>query len=169
MTLDAMLSAVLQGAAEPATPAARLAFADLCRRKSLYTESATLYAGAFAEEPGLAENLASGARYSAACAAALAGCGQGQDAAALDDAGRRRWRGQARDWLRADLSLWAKRIEGKADGRAGAAAALRHWQDDADLAGVRDADGLAKLPAEERGAWRKLWADVDALLKKATK
>ena len=44
---------------------------------------------------------------------------------------------------------------------------LRHWQEDSDLAGVRDKDALAKLPSDEQDAWRKLWADVDALLKKA--
>jgi len=32
---------------------------------------------------------------------------------------------------------------------------------------VRDKDALSKLPVEEQEAWRKLWADVDALLKKA--
>jgi len=31
---------------------------------------------------------------------------------------------------------------------------------------VRDADALAKLPEAERETWRKLWADVDALLAK---
>jgi hypothetical protein len=37
---------------------------------------------------------------------------------------------------------------------------------------VRDADGLRekaaldKLPAAERDAWQRLWADVDALLKR---
>jgi hypothetical protein len=41
---------------------------------------------------------------------------------------------------------------------------LRHWREDPDLAGVRDADALDKLPEGERGEWRKLWADVDALL-----
>jgi hypothetical protein len=41
------------------------------------------------------------------------------------------------------------------------------WQEKRDLAGVRDKDALAKLPAEERAAWEKLWADVAAVLKKA--
>jgi hypothetical protein len=41
---------------------------------------------------------------------------------------------------------------------------LRHWQTDADLAGVRDADALAALPESERAAWRALWTRVDALL-----
>ena len=38
---------------------------------------------------------------------------------------------------------------------------------DSDLAGVRDRDALAKLPSDEQDAWRKLWDEVDALLKKA--
>jgi hypothetical protein len=42
---------------------------------------------------------------------------------------------------------------------------MKHWQTDADFAGVRDKDALAKLPAEEQEAWQKLWADVAALLK----
>src|SRR5262249_16807387 len=37
---------------------------------------------------------------------------------------------------------------------------LRHWQKDSDLAGLRDAAALAKLSAEERGAYARLWADV---------
>jgi hypothetical protein len=44
---------------------------------------------------------------------------------------------------------------------------MQHWQQDSDLAGVRDAAALEKLPAEERAACAKLWADVAALLKKA--
>jgi hypothetical protein len=44
---------------------------------------------------------------------------------------------------------------------------MRHWQQDTDLAGIRDAVALAKLPAEEQKAFIQLWADVAALLKKA--
>ena len=33
---------------------------------------------------------------------------------------------------------------------------------------VRDKDELAKLPAEERAAWEKLWAEVAEVLKKAS-
>jgi hypothetical protein len=45
---------------------------------------------------------------------------------------------------------------------------IRHWRGDADLAGLRDAEGLEKLPPDEREACRKLWADVAELLKKAS-
>ena len=44
---------------------------------------------------------------------------------------------------------------------------LRHWWRDSDLAGLRDQQVLAKLPAGEREALQKLWNDAEALLKKA--
>jgi hypothetical protein len=37
---------------------------------------------------------------------------------------------------------------------------MLHWQEDTDLAGVRDAAALAQLPADERKEWRTLWARV---------
>ncbi len=64
--------------------------------------------------------------------------------------------------------MWTKKInDGNPEDRAVAAKELKQLQEDTDLAGVRDKDALAKLPAEEQDVWRKLWADVDALLKKA--
>ena len=42
-----------------------------------------------------------------------------------------------------------------------------HWQQDTDLAGLRDAAALAKLPADQQKACTQLWADVAALLKRA--
>jgi hypothetical protein len=38
-----------------------------------------------------------------------------------------------------------------------------------DLAGIRDAEALAKLPEPERQEWQALWADVDSLLAKIFK
>ena len=43
---------------------------------------------------------------------------------------------------------------------------LRHWQADSDLAGVRNAAVLKMLPTKEREMCRKLWADVEDLIKK---
>jgi hypothetical protein len=37
----------------------------------------------------------------------------------------------------------------------------------ADLVGVRAKAAQAKLPEAEREAWRKLWAEVDDLIKRA--
>jgi eukaryotic-like serine/threonine-protein kinase len=165
--LDALLPTLLKGEAEPASPEAGLQFARLCLYKRRYGEAIMFYTKAFAAKPALAEDTSAGNRYNAACAAALAGCGKGEDAAANDSPARVRWREQARGWLRADLALWTQKIgDAKPEDRAAAAKTVKHWQEDTDLAGVRDKDALAKLPADEQDAWRKLWADVDALLKK---
>ncbi len=101
--------------------------------------------------------------YNAACAASLAAAGKGVDAG-LDDKERARLRSQALDWLRTDLTAWDKRRQDDPKAGPEIQTTLQSWKTDADLAGVRDADALAKLPDPERAAWRKLWADVDALL-----
>jgi hypothetical protein len=54
---------------------------------------------------------------------------------------------------------------GKPADRPAVQQALRHWQMDTDLAGIRDPAALTKLPAEECAACERLWADVAALLK----
>jgi hypothetical protein len=100
--------------------------------------------------------------------AALAGTGQGADAAKLDDQERTRLHRQALDWLRADLALRTKQLEtGKPADRTTAPWAVGHWQKVTEVAGIRDAAALAKLPADEQKACTQLWADVAALLKKA--
>ena len=43
---------------------------------------------------------------------------------------------------------------------------LTHWQQDTDLASVRDKAALDKLPEDERQQWRQLWDDVAALVQK---
>jgi hypothetical protein len=53
--------------------------------------------------------------------------------------------------------------------RGAIAKTLEHWQEDTDLAGVRDASELAGLSADERAAWKSLWAKVDALASEARK
>jgi hypothetical protein len=73
-------------------------------------------------------------------------------------------RSEATRQPQADLDVWSKRLEGAQP--AERQATLLHWQRDADLAGVRDADALKKLSAEEKKAWRKLWDDVAELLNK---
>jgi hypothetical protein len=44
---------------------------------------------------------------------------------------------------------------------------LQQWQRHPGLAGLCDAAALAGLPEEERAGWRRLWADVAALLGRA--
>jgi hypothetical protein len=94
--------------------------------------------------------------------------GQGTDAPKDDGKERARLRQQALDWLRADLALWGKELETNTpQARADVQRALRHWRQNADLAGVRDPAALAKLPEAGRADWRRLWADVAALVRQA--
>jgi Flp pilus assembly protein TadD len=166
--LEARLPAFLQGEFKPKDTTERLGLVGVCQAKKLHHAAAHLYVDAFDADPKLAEDPKAGHRYNAACDAALAAAGHGEDAAKLDDKEKARLRKQAVDWLRADLALRSKQLEaGQPTDRPATQRALRHWQQDSDLAGIRDATALAKLPAEERAAYERLWADVAALLKKA--
>jgi tetratricopeptide (TPR) repeat protein len=167
LELDEKLPAILEGKLKPAD-ADLLALAQLCQYKKLYAASARFATEAFTKQPKLADDQEQQHRYRAACAAALAGCGAGKDAGPLGEPERRSWRQQALDWLRADLTGWERILDqGNAQTRTRVQQVLRHWQTDADLVGVREPAELARLPAEERQAWQKLWADVDALLKRS--
>jgi tetratricopeptide (TPR) repeat protein len=164
------LPAILKGEARPADAAECLTLADLCQRpyQRRYAASARFFGDGFTAEPKLADDLNTQHRYNAACAAALAGCGRGDDAAKLDDKERARLRRQALDWLRADLKAYRQVME-KSAGKAGPAVAerMQHWLQDTDFAGVRGAEALGKLPEAERQDWQKLWADVAATLVRA--
>jgi Tfp pilus assembly protein PilF len=169
VALDRKLATVLKGQSQPAEAAECLAFAQLCfLYKKLPRAAARFCADAFAAEPNLAADLRSGHRYHAACAAALAAAGQGEDAGKLTEEERAHLRRQALDWLRADLAAWAKVLEpAKPEARTTLRQKLQHWQKGPDLAGLRDKAALDKLPAAERDDWQRLWADVDALLQRA--
>jgi hypothetical protein len=102
------------------------------------------------------------------CSAALAGCGQGEDAPSLDDVARSRLRAQALGWLKAELGEYSKLLQSsKSTDRADAILSLSFWKVEPSVAGVREADALARLPEPERTAWTALWAELDALLAKA--
>jgi tetratricopeptide (TPR) repeat protein len=167
VSLDARLPAVLKGADQLASAAEKFEFARLCADKKLYVVSVRFHRAAFAD-PNLARLVPLGARYDAACAAALAGCGQGKDAAGLGDTERADLRQQAHDWLRPILTLWSQGLDrANAQARATIAQQMQRWCSDTDLAGVRDEADLAQLPEAERVAWRKLWDDVAALQRRA--
>jgi serine/threonine-protein kinase len=168
VTLAAQLPAVLEGKVQPADAEERVLLAQVCLHgpKRFPAAAARLYGEAFTAQPALAEDLASGRRYSAAAAAAQAGSGRGEDTARLDATARAPWQRQAGDWLRADLAAWARRVEGgQAEDRVAARQALQHWQKDEDLAGLREEAALEKLPQAERAAYAKLWQDVAALVR----
>ena len=141
---------------------------DLCvQYKKRYDAAVRLYTNAFAADPKLAGDLRSERRYNAACSAALAAAGDGEDAAKLDAKERARLRQQALTWLRADLTAWAKLLDQQPDkARRDILKTMQHWQQDADFAHVHG-DSLAKLPEAERKKWQKLWDDLEALRQRA--
>jgi tetratricopeptide (TPR) repeat protein len=157
------------GRARDRRPGAREALFDpsmaLYHQRKL-AASARLFTKALAAEPKLAEDPSTGNRYNAACAAVLAGCGAGKDAAKLNDAERARLRRKALDWLRADLAAWGRLLEKQPDqARPLVQQKMQHWQADLDFDGVRG-DELARLPEAERQAWQQLWKDVEQMLKR---
>ena len=166
--LQDKLPALQKGEFKPRTSDELHAMAGLCKSKRLFLASARMYADAFAADPKLADDLTTTNRYDAACYAALAAAGQGKDDPPPDETKKADLRREALAWLRADLDLWTKQLDSdKPEDRKMAAEMLRHWQQDTDLAGLRDPAGLAKLPADEQEACKKLWADLQALLEKA--
>ena len=144
--LTKRLPAVLAGTDRPADWREMLAFAELAlhQRKdaSYYSAALRLYRQALETEPRLTIDPHKSARYNAACAGSLAGKGSHE---------------QALTWLRADLALWTEAV---AQNAGLVAQSLADWQKDPDLAPIRDAKDL---PDD----FKKLWADVDALRKRA--
>jgi tetratricopeptide (TPR) repeat protein len=166
LALEGRLPAVLRGQDRPADAAECLQFAELCRTTKRPAAAARLSADALAATAPSAERLKAGHRYNAACSAALAAAGRGEDAGRLPAKARAGLRRQALGWLRADLAAWGE-LAGDPKARPQVVTALRPWRDDPDLAGVRDPEALARLPDAERAAWQRLWADAADLLKRA--
>jgi serine/threonine-protein kinase len=181
------LPAFLRGDYQPLDNDERLALVGICQFQGRCLAAARLYADAFTTDPTLThdltlacrtraalgdrqpvsrvEELATECRYPAARCAALAGCGLSDDAAKLSPAERTHWRKQAREWLRADLAVWAKTLDcGSRAARVMVSRLLTHWQVDPDLAGLREPSALDKLSADERKDCVALWNEVGAVL-----
>ena len=168
LDLWARLSAVLKGEDKPKDTAERLAFAYLCDSLGRHATAARFWAEILAADPKIGDDRQTQHRYNAACDAALAGSGKAKDEPASDEPARAKLRRQALEWLMTEKAAWAALLDGRdPKARAFVAQTLRHWQVDSDLAGVRDAEALAKLPDAEQREWRSLWDEVEALREKS--
>jgi serine/threonine-protein kinase len=164
------LPAFLRGEYQPRDNDGRLALLGACQFANRTRALARLYADAFAAAPPLADDLGAGHRYHAARAAAQAGCGHGTDATGLGEGEGKRWRDQARRWLRADLAARARALDADPTAARGAVrAALARWRKEPDLACVRDPGELDRLAADERKEYLALWAEVAAVLARTEK
>jgi serine/threonine protein kinase len=168
IALEAKLPDVLAGKSKPKDGSEGLGLIEICRLQRRYAATAKLCSDAFAADTTLADDLQAATRYKAARSAVLASAGDGLDADKLDAKERTRLRQQALDWLRADLDAWAKRLaDGQPESRRAIRDVLKHWRTDKKLESVLDKELQKKLPADEQDAWRKLWAEVAELAKKA--
>ncbi len=153
--LESKLPMILIGQDQRASATEGVQLGYMSYNQKHFAGSARLFANAFQADPKLSDDMKAQNRYNAACAAALAGCGQGKDEAPLHHAAKDRWRKQAIDWLKADLAAWTKAVEtGPTQARQLVVQTLQHWRADPDLAGIRDEVSLAKLHEAERKACR---------------
>jgi tetratricopeptide (TPR) repeat protein len=165
LSVQADIPAMLTGKQQPEKVSVQLALAEWClKNKRLSATAEGYYETALSAQPARADDLDVGNRFDAACAAALAGCGVGADAAKLDDRRRAVLRRQALDWLTAEYNAWAARHRGAKPGDlAVVTTAVRSWLTNQDLAEVRDEQALANFPVQERQDWQRLWSNVAAL------
>jgi Flp pilus assembly protein TadD len=110
--LEKKLPSILTNDSSPANAGEAIEFARMCQRpyQKRYAASARLHAEAFTAEPKFAADWQEWHRYSAACSAAMAAAGQGNDAGLLPDKVAAMFRHWALVWLRADLTTYAKLV-----------------------------------------------------------
>jgi len=164
------LTVVIRGELTPKDAVEGLTFAYLAYQAKRFGPSAWLFTEAFESNPKLVQDMTVQNRYNAACAAALAAAGKGDNKPPLTESERARWRKQALDWLKADLFHWATQVRsGPPQTESLVQQTLSHWKADTDLAGIRDEESLKSLPEADQKTCRSLWADVEALLRTALK
>src|SRR5262245_10321237 len=98
------LSRILAGGKDEADGTDLVVLAKMCRQyKERYATATMLFRRGFESKPD-GPALAQLNRYDAACAAALAGVGKGEEASKLTEEEKAKLRGQARQWLRDELA-----------------------------------------------------------------
>jgi WD40 repeat protein len=150
---------------KPADNAERLTLAQIAFDHKHFAAATRLWAEALETDSNLGGNRRAQYRYKAARAAVLAAAGHATNEPPLDDAAKARLRRQALDWLKAELAAWSKRLEpGSRASRPAIARALSDWEQNLELAGVRDSAALARFPEADRKEWQALWADFRDLI-----
>jgi serine/threonine-protein kinase len=144
----------------PAGPETADVATQRARAKWLYVYQHATVAAAQAYDDLLARNapLDEEERARAALAAALAGSGLGSDASKLSVDDRAAWRARALTRLQA-----ARPRQAPGANPIDAIRVARAWQQNNELAALFADAALAALPEAERGGWRQLWAEVNAL------
>ena len=160
------LPAFLAGTYQPHDNDERVALIGICQFTNRTHALARLFADDNTSEPQTPSDLAASYRYTAARAAALAGCGRGDDAVNLDLEERSRLRKQARLWLELDLAALEKMFDNDNAGeveRREVRRELSAWRAEPDLAGLRE-PGARTVACPGRRSVAPLWKKVDAFI-----
>ncbi len=144
--LVARLPALVKGDDRPRDNAERLALAQWCYDRKLFSAATRFWGDALVADPKVGDDRVVQNRYNAACAAALAAAGAGKGEPPLDEPAKTSLRRQALDWLKAELAAWTKIVDRDPKSRNQAVLAVKHWKDDADLVSVREAASLRGCP-----------------------
>ncbi|VTT98861.1 serine threonine protein kinase : Tetratricopeptide repeat protein,protein kinase family protein OS=Singulisphaera acidiphila (strain ATCC BAA-1392 / DSM 18658 / VKM B-2454 / MOB10) GN=Sinac_4434 PE=3 SV=1: Pkinase: TPR_1 [Gemmataceae bacterium] len=160
------LTALLEGKRQPRDNDERLALIGVGRFENRFAALARIYAEALAADPKLAEIH----RAAAARVAVQAGCGRGIDTGGLSETERRNWRAQARKWLREELSALTGALDrDPTKHRDRVRQTLTAWQNEPELAGIREPAELEKLLAGEKAECRNLWDEVKTVFDSTSK
>jgi hypothetical protein len=137
---------------------------ELIRHCDLYRwagGAAKLYEEALAADPNLGPIRGELPCWQAARHAVLAGTGASEDDPPLDDAEKTRLRWRALDWMREEMNARAAQLaSGRPEARRRAADFFGRYQNDPNMAGVRDPEAIDALLPDEREAWRAFWREV---------
>ena len=159
------LDAFVAGIAKPADNIERVLLARLCMYRGQAAQGARYYAEAIASDPALVSDPAEFHAFRSATAAARAGRGDGEPRN-LDEGERSRFRRQAIAHLRILLASIEKLLPTlDLPRRRSFMSILHRCKATADFAGIRDAELIARLPADEQVICDAFWSDVDKLLK----
>jgi serine/threonine protein kinase len=168
VALAARIPAIIKGEDAPKDLGERLELAQMCYDMKRTATAAGFWGEAMELEPSVGESRRPLHRFNAACSAAVSGSGRGRDDPAPDEVAKARFRSLALDWLRLELGWWSRYLEsGQPNARPVVLSHMNHWKNYRELAGIRNADALARLPEAERKDWQAFWAEVDALARKS--
>jgi hypothetical protein len=170
--LDERLPAVLKRrVARPGGLAELVGFAWVCYYKRLYGDSVRFFGDLLADKDAalvMGEKGRALQSFNAACAAAKAGSGQGEEAGRHDERQRQAWRKQGLAWLKVSLTYWQKQLSSDDPGaRAEARSRLQFWRKTRALTALRDPGAAAGHSAEERAEVAAFWAEVERSLRQA--
>ncbi len=164
--IDAKIAKALAG--EPAKDAVELlAFGRRSYDLGLFLQATHFFEAALRADTSISVRE-KGVSYDGACCAALANGLQGYDDPQPSDTMRTELRGKAFNWLTSELTIWHKFFEAANPGELSVLIRkMKHWQNDPDLASIRDLAAIEKLPEAERKEWHALWNRVHALQRDA--